>query len=79
MSHKKQPQPNPVTIPAHLPFLSAICWQTEDVRKFSLTEMLDRYERGWRYRGVIEKLENEELIFVSRLANIYGSWIVNDV
>jgi hypothetical protein len=31
-------------VPEELPFLKAICWQTADIKHFSLEEMLRRYE-----------------------------------
>lgn len=68
-----------IEIPAKLPFLHSICWQTRDIRRFTLSEMPDRYERGWKYRGVLADLEGEELIFVRDLAQKAGSWIVRDV
>jgi len=37
--------------------------------------MLNRYERGWRYRGVLADLEGEELDFVHNLAKKTDSWI----
>ncbi len=66
-------------IPDGLPFLQAVCWQTKDIRNFTLIEMLSRYESGWKYRGVLADLEGEELEFVRRLVKEFGSWIANDV
>ncbi len=66
-------------VPAGLPFLQAVCWQTKDIRRFTLFEMLSRYESGWKYRGVLADLEGEELEFVRRLVKEFGSWIANDV
>lgn len=68
-----------INIPGKLPFLESICWQTQNVRHFSLLEMLNRYERGWRYRGVLADLEGEELEFVRDLAKKTDSWIIRDV
>lgn len=68
-----------IEIPENLPFLSSICWQTKDIKHFTLSEMLNRYERGWRYRGVLADLEGKELKFVRDLANKNDSWIVCDV
>jgi len=68
-----------IDIPANLPFLKAVCWQTEDVTHFTLSEMLSLYENGWKYRGVLADLEGEELIFVHSLAKKAGSWIARDV
>ena len=66
-------------IPSKLPFLQAICWNTNDITHFSLDEMLDRYERGWKYRGVLADLEGDELEFVRQLAKNKGSWLQIDV
>ncbi len=68
-----------INIPADLPFLKAICWQTEDISHFTLSEMLSRYESGWRYRGVLADLKGEEVDFVRNLVKQIDSWIVNDV
>jgi hypothetical protein len=74
-----QPFETIIKIPKKLPFLEAICWQTQDVRHFTLSEMLERYESGWKYRGLLADLEGEELNFVRGLVNHFGSWIVNNV
>jgi hypothetical protein len=66
-------------MPARVPFLQAICWQTVDVHHFSPQEALARYERGWNYRGVLEELTGEELDYVRTLARTFGSWIQNAV
>ena len=66
-------------IPQDLPFLKAICWQTDDIKHFTEDEMLDRYERGWMYRGVLADLQGDELEFVHRLAKAKGSWLAADV
>lgn len=63
------------TIPQKLPFLEAICWQTNDVYRFTPEEMLSRYERGWQYRKIFNNLEGEELIFLKELAKRYHSWL----
>ncbi len=67
---------NVLLSPVELPFLRAICWQTEDIAHFTLDEMLSRYERGWVYNGVLADLEGEERAFVARLAKEKGSWLV---
>jgi len=42
-----------------LPFIEAICWQTKNVKLFTLKEMLSCYERGWQYRyKIIDLLQN---------------------
>lgn len=68
-----------IQLPAHLPFLEAICWQQDDIQYFTQDEMLNCYERGWKYRGVLEDLKGEELVFVQKLALAKGSWLVADV
>ena len=35
--------------------------------------MLQRYEAGWRWRGVLADPTEEELAFVRSLVRIYGS------
>jgi len=35
--------------------------------------MLQRYETGWRWRGVLAEPTEEELAFVRSLARTYGS------
>lgn len=67
-----------VEIPQKLPFLEAVCWQTEDVRRFTPDEMLRRYEQGWDYQGVLGELSAEELRFVKELARRYGSWLATE-
>jgi hypothetical protein len=47
--------------PQQLPFLEAICWQTDRIRHFTEDEMLDRYERGWGYIDVLEELKPKGL------------------
>jgi hypothetical protein len=69
----------PVKPPAHLPFLQAICWQQLDVSQLTDDEMLDLYERGWIYRGVLADLEGEERVFLKTLAEAKQSWLSNDV
>lgn len=62
-------------IPAKLPFLEAICWQTRDVYQFTPEQMLRRYERGWKYRTLFGGLEETELNFLRELAQCYKSWL----
>ncbi len=50
--------------PQKLFFLESICWQTENVYRFTPEEMLSRYERGWRYRNLFNNLDGEELAFL---------------
>lgn len=66
-------------IPEELPFLKAICWQVDNVKNFTLEEMLISYERGWRYLDVLGEPSSEELAFIKALVQRYGSWLANDV
>lgn len=68
-----------VHTPQQLPFLEAICWQTNDVTHFTHDEMLNRYERGWVYRGVLADIAADELNFIRTLAKNKGSWLAVDV
>jgi len=68
-----------VHTPQQLPFLEAICWQTGDVMHFTQDEMLNRYERGWEYRGVLADIADDELNFIRILAKNKGSWLAADV
>jgi hypothetical protein len=67
------------TPPSKLPFLESICWQTDNVYRFTDEQMLSRYERGWRYRQLFNNLEGEELDFVKKLAITHHSWIQVDL
>ena len=68
-----------LVIPARLPFLEAICWQINDVRQIATQDMLDYYERGWLYRGVLADLSEEEQTFLHKIALLEGSWLANEV
>lgn len=70
---------NHLTPPEHLPFLEAVCWDLPDVKILTPEEMLNRYERGWEYRGVLADVGVEEKNFIAALANIGGSWLIHDV
>lgn len=74
-----QPINNLPATPVHLPFLQAICWQRDNVTSLDVDEMLDLYERGWNYRGVLADLEGDELAFLKALATAKHSWLLNDV
>jgi hypothetical protein len=59
--------------PAALPFLEAISWFDAQPYLLSPLEMLSRYERGWRHRGVLADPSAEELAWIASLARAYGS------
>jgi hypothetical protein len=64
-----------------LPFLRSLCWQSPSpsIATLSESEVLQLYERNWRYRGVIADLNECERQFVRNLARQYQSWLINDV
>ncbi|MCG9890226.1 MAG: hypothetical protein MH252_04040 [Thermosynechococcaceae cyanobacterium MS004] len=66
-------------VPEKLPFLEAICWQTDNVYRFTPDQMLSRYERGWLHRSVFGNPEGEELRFLQELAKTYHSWLQTDL
>lgn len=66
-------------VPKELPFLEAICYQTDDVRHFTAEEMLNRYERGWKYKGILADLGTEEEEFLHNIAHKFDSWLALDV
>jgi hypothetical protein len=72
-------EPVETSIPEKLPFLEAICWQTENVYRFTPEQMLSRYERGWRYRKLFDNLEGEELDFLKNLTIHYQSWLQSNL
>lgn len=67
--------PAPQVVPERLPFLESLSWFDACWRDLSALEMLQRYERGWRNRGVTADLGGEELAFVRALVERFGSEI----
>jgi hypothetical protein len=65
-------------IPSKLPFLEDICWQTENVYRFTPYEMLQKYERGWRYKEMFKSMTVLEKEFIKNLSLIYSSWLDAD-
>jgi hypothetical protein len=63
----------PVPIPEALPFLESLSWFDTRWRELSPFEMLQRYERGYRHRGVTADLEGEEAAFLRALILRFGS------
>ncbi len=60
----------------HLPFLASLCWQTgKNYDHLEPFQRLTMYERGWRFKGVIADLGNEEAEYVRALVNQYGSYL----
>ena len=64
-----------ITAPEKLPFLESICWQTDNVYRFTPKQMLNRYELGYSYHDLFNNLEGEELKFLRKLAKRYNSWL----
>jgi hypothetical protein len=60
-------------VPDALPFLESLSWFDARFRELSPLDMLRRYERGWRHRGVTADPSAEELAFVAALARRFGS------
>ena len=61
--------------PQELPFLKAVCWDLVDISVLNDDEKLDRYERFWNYKGVLEDIDKEELLYINWLAKTKGSWL----
>ncbi len=71
-----EPAANPAThlvVPSKLPFLESLSWFDTRWRDLPPFEMLQRYERGWRHRGVTAEPSAEEMVFVRMLAQRFGS------
>ncbi len=59
--------------PERLPLLEAISWFDAEPYALSPFEMLQRYESGWRHRGVLADASAEELAYIATLARVFGS------
>jgi len=64
-----------------LPFLRSLLWQgeTPTLKDHSLQEILQIYERGWRYRGVMADIGDTEKQFIQTLVREYHSYLYNDI
>jgi hypothetical protein len=62
-----------LVVPSELPFLESLSWFDARWRELPAFEMLQRYERGWRHRGVTAELSAEEIAFVRALVQRFGS------
>ncbi|MEQ8392736.1 MAG: hypothetical protein RIB30_17240 [Thalassospira sp.] len=58
-----------------LPFLRALLWQGDKERRLSKQEMLNAYERGWRFHDILAEPTVDELKFIKALASAQGSWL----
>ncbi len=61
------------------PFLNAISWQVEDLSVYNDDEILNLYERGWIYKGILAELSIHESAFLKKLAKAKRSWLVNEL
>ena len=69
-----------ITLPTSLPFLRSLLWQTNGaIAVLTPEEMLNVYERGWRYRYTLESPTPEELNFIRELAAQFASTMIHDV
>jgi hypothetical protein len=64
-----------IVIPERLPFLESISWFDRDYRALSPLEMLQRYEAGWRWLGVLTDPSPEERTFIRELIQRYQSYL----
>jgi hypothetical protein len=62
---------------AKLPLLEFLGWQVKDVYCLTDAQKLASYERGWRYRSLVE-MPVEEVTFIKQLAFEYKSWLVTE-
>jgi Nucleotidyl transferase AbiEii toxin, Type IV TA system len=63
--------------PLKLPFLEFLGWQIADVYNLSQPEMLANYERGWRYRNLVNPTVSE-LTFIKQLVFAHQSWLSSE-
>ena len=62
-----------LVVPNELPFLESLSWFDARWRELPAFEMLQRYESGWRHRGVTAEPSAEEIAFVRALVQRFGS------
>ncbi|MBM0740592.1 hypothetical protein JOY44_02995 [Phormidium sp. CLA17] len=63
-----------------LPFLRSLLWQISGaIAALTPEEMLNVYERVWRYRYTLEPPTSEEPNFIRELANQFHSVPIHDV
>ena len=56
-------------------FLRALLWQGDKQRRLSEQEMLNAYERGWRFNDILAEPTVDELKSIEALASSHGSWL----
>jgi Nucleotidyl transferase AbiEii toxin, Type IV TA system len=62
-----------------LPFLQALCWQITDIENLSPAEILQTYERGWRYLDILAQPSDEEWQLIHTLTTEHGSWLQSNL
>lgn len=45
--------PTTLFVPSKLPLLEALCWNIKNPYDLTLPQMLDVYERAWRFKDVL--------------------------
>jgi hypothetical protein len=60
-------------VPVDLPFLESVSWFDARPRDLSPREMLNRYEKAFRFVCVTADLSDEERTFVRALVRTFGS------
>jgi hypothetical protein len=65
----------------NLPFLKSLCWQGQaaSIAGLSENDILQLYERNWRYLGVVADLGKDEKKMLFKLATKHRSWLVNEL
>ncbi len=61
--------------PSSIAFLESLCWQLTDIENLTPPEMLQTYERGWRYLNTLAQPSDEEWRLIQALSAEYGSWL----
>ncbi|MBD2093350.1 nucleotidyl transferase AbiEii/AbiGii toxin family protein [Microcoleus sp. FACHB-1515] len=64
---------------SELPFLRSICWQGEvpNIDQLAEIELLQLYERNWRYRDRLAPFSEVERQFVQSIATKHQSWLAS--
>ena len=64
-----------------LPFLRSLCWQgnVPSIDQWSEQDVLNLYERNWRFRGVMAEVSDGEATVIRALAMKHHSWLVNEI
>ena len=62
-----------LVVPEELPFLASVSWFDARWRELSPLEMLQRYEKSWRFCGVTADPSADELAFLRALIQRFGS------